>query len=235
MPKKIEVTVYTFKELLELKNEKAIERAREKLREWATSHDWYEYTYEEWKKILEAIGFTSPEIQFSGFWSQGDGASFTSGVDVAKVLSFMTTEFTPTEGVMGETERDWLNYVCHELRESYYDIRYAELNNPELLDYLGASVERTSHHYSHSNTCSVEGDDRIWSYCDNNELPEERRTHLERLFGEFIKDMEKLRKSLSELIYKALEADYEGRTSDEALIEDSEANEYEFEEDGSVR
>jgi len=39
---------------------------------------WSEYILEEGKKGLERIGFSDPEISFSGFGSQGDGASFTS-------------------------------------------------------------------------------------------------------------------------------------------------------------
>ena len=49
--------------------------------------DWYESTIECWTEKLEAMGFTSVDISFSGFSSQGDGASFTSGeMNIEKVL-----------------------------------------------------------------------------------------------------------------------------------------------------
>ena len=38
---------------------------------------WYEFIIDEYTSALEAIGFSGVEISFSGFWCQGDGASFT--------------------------------------------------------------------------------------------------------------------------------------------------------------
>jgi hypothetical protein len=61
------------------------DRAKEKAREWYTSngidYDWWEDVCDTWKSRLNEMGFGSgPEyvnIGFSGFSSQGDGASFT--------------------------------------------------------------------------------------------------------------------------------------------------------------
>ena len=51
------------------------------------SIDWYESTIECWTEKLEAMGFTNVVINFTGFCSQGDGASFTSGeINIEKVL-----------------------------------------------------------------------------------------------------------------------------------------------------
>lgn len=44
--------------------------------------EWYEYTIDEYKQKLEnEYGFDDVEISFSGFASQGDGASFTGKID----------------------------------------------------------------------------------------------------------------------------------------------------------
>lgn len=59
--------------------------AQEKAKEWFSGssayEDWYESVLEGWKDRLMEMGFGSkhdvPEINFSGFWNQGDGASFT--------------------------------------------------------------------------------------------------------------------------------------------------------------
>jgi len=83
MPKTItkEVTLYTFKELVDLEKvgtlKRACERARAWLQEGQTDHDWWDHTYDTWKSALAQIGFDNADISFSGFWSQGDGASFT--------------------------------------------------------------------------------------------------------------------------------------------------------------
>lgn len=50
-------------------------------------YDWYSFTLDDWKEKLERQGFLSPEIYFSGFYSQGDGASFTADIDLEKFLS----------------------------------------------------------------------------------------------------------------------------------------------------
>lgn len=49
--------------------------------------NWYSFTLDDWKEKLERQGFLSPEIYFSGFYSQGDGASFTADIDLEKFLS----------------------------------------------------------------------------------------------------------------------------------------------------
>lgn len=40
--------------------------------------EWWEAEYEYWTKELREEGFEEVEICFSGFWCQGDGASFTA-------------------------------------------------------------------------------------------------------------------------------------------------------------
>lgn len=43
-------------------------------------NEWYDFIYDDWKETLENAGFINPEIHFSGFWSQGDGACFDAAV-----------------------------------------------------------------------------------------------------------------------------------------------------------
>lgn len=67
----IEETVYTFDEL----SEEAKQRA---MSDYALGlHDWYEPTVDALCTMLKGVGVSKPEIFFSGFWSQGDGACFT--------------------------------------------------------------------------------------------------------------------------------------------------------------
>src|SRR5258708_6719855 len=96
MPRAITKTVYTFRELLVLRKEgktteKAVHKAKDWLIEGQTDHDWWRYLHELWKKALDQIGFEHAEIAFSGFWSQGDGASFTASVNVTRLATFVGT------------------------------------------------------------------------------------------------------------------------------------------------
>lgn len=49
-------------------------------RDWNVDHDWWEFQYGMFKEAMMNRGFYVDSIRFSGFWSQGDGASFTGHV-----------------------------------------------------------------------------------------------------------------------------------------------------------
>lgn len=67
------INLYQFHEL----SDKAKERARNWYREGLSDSEWYGYELEFWGDVCEAFGIYDPKIAFRGFWSQGDGASFT--------------------------------------------------------------------------------------------------------------------------------------------------------------
>ena len=79
---KKEYKIYEFKEL----SKEAQEAVIEKFNDINTDHEWYQFTYEDQMERLETMGYSDIEINFSGFWSQGDGASFTAHVDLEKWL-----------------------------------------------------------------------------------------------------------------------------------------------------
>lgn len=87
MPRIVETTVYELAEL----SGAAKERARAWYREQCLDYDWHEFVYEDFETVCGLLGVTlntrpvplmgggtrdKPCVWFSGFWSQGDGASF---------------------------------------------------------------------------------------------------------------------------------------------------------------
>lgn len=70
MTKQVLKTVYELDEV----KEKAIDKNR--YINVDDFSDWYNFVFHDWKEKLEKIGFCNPEIYFSGFCSQGDGACF---------------------------------------------------------------------------------------------------------------------------------------------------------------
>jgi hypothetical protein len=68
----------------------AKKRARDWFREGSAQDDWYESTVDDWKQFLSDMGFDDPEVSFSGFGSQGDGASFISTFDLDKFTAALT-------------------------------------------------------------------------------------------------------------------------------------------------
>lgn len=243
MPRTITKTVFTFRELLDLAKEgnvtqKAIERARPWLQEAATDFDWYSYVLEFWQQALDQIGFENAEIAFRGFWSQGDGASFTATVSLDKLVAFLadTIEGKDTVDVVEDTEQ-FLPYIVHLIGGKPTNPKYRRL----LLvrDHIqDVAVERTSHHYCHERTCrftaSLNDDGHYedthktsdkWMWVSN--TPEVRG-----LFNSFAEDAEALRMRLCKAIYRMLEEDYWERISDEQLLHFADANDYTFEATG---
>ena len=87
MPDIIETTVYRLDEL----SDAAKDNARAWYREGGFDYDWYAFVFEDFQRIAEILGIRlktraarlygggtrqEPQIAFTGFWSQGDGASY---------------------------------------------------------------------------------------------------------------------------------------------------------------
>jgi len=75
----IRTKVYKFDELTPAAQNKAIE----KLYDINVDHSWWEYGLENMVNMLSENGFENAKIQFSGFSSQGDGASFDADINVS--------------------------------------------------------------------------------------------------------------------------------------------------------
>ena len=95
MPRTIETTVYTIDEL----SDAAKENARIWYRDQGLHDEWYDFVYEDFETICKLLGVTlatapvrlygggtrdKPQVWFSGFSCQGDGASFAGRYSHAK-------------------------------------------------------------------------------------------------------------------------------------------------------
>ena len=131
----VTATAYTYNELSDNAKKKAIEESRYCCVE---SSDWWDYTFDWYKdEILLDQGFEVSKrnkgevdaLYFSGFSSQGDGASFAAGVDVRQFLK--------------------ANKLSNEFRSLYYwsgpDFGYADVN-----------VYIQNSHYCHEMTMNIE-------------------------------------------------------------------------------
>lgn len=120
-----ENTIMKFEELNDKQKEKAIEINRNIN---VDDNYWHECIKEEYHEKLKAVGFSDVDSAYSGFWSQGDGASFTAdSVDIEKFL---------------RATKRWTYYrPLHEM------IRINE---------IWAKVIRTDHRYCHENTTQAE-------------------------------------------------------------------------------
>jgi hypothetical protein len=108
MPEIVETTVYRLDEL----SDAAKDKARAWYREGAFDHDWHEFTFDDFERVCEIVGVRlrtrtvhlygggsrqKPCIFFSGFWSQGDGASFEGSYSHAKGSPRKIRDYAPKD------------------------------------------------------------------------------------------------------------------------------------------
>lgn len=168
--KLLKVRAFTVPEL----SDKAKEKAMNWLSEAMFSGDWYECIINYWNDKLERFGFNNPKIEFSGFYSQGDGASFTATVDLAK----------------------WIG-LSKERTKKYKSLL------PDISDgIIEADVYRISSHYVHSGTVTaqvsaeLEAREKFASLLDD-VLEKELENEVEELCKEIYSDLKADYKNLS--------------------------------------
>jgi hypothetical protein len=208
-------TTYLFDELPTAELKAA---AIKDFRDWSeVSDDWAEHVLDDWKEKLESLGYSDPEIQYSGFWTQGDGASFTCkqvplpDKDPAVIKAW--EELCLAAGLIGEPISE------------------------DIADLAHGGVYRTCHRSCHENTVSIDWEWNDPPYIDC-PTPEGLEPFIEALKADvetYFENLEDTVKDLCRQIYSDLEDEYEYLTSDEAIAERLEANEVEFEVDEEGR
>ena len=208
MPHVIERTVYKFSEL----SERAKNKARDDARYCNVDHsDWWDCTYEDAIEVAALMGIDigrhgkGPAIFFSGFCSQGDGASFTGW------YNYKEDSVTNVRAHAGQDEE--LIAIAEGLVVMQTTARLVHGGR------LYARIE-TSGHYSHSGTMNADV-----TYVDTEgEAPN--------CSDEVCDDLLALFRRFADWIYRQLEAEHDYLTSDEHI--DERLNEEEFDEDGSI-
>lgn len=72
-----EIIVKTYLKFSELNKEQQ-EQVIKNLHDINVDHPWYDSAYDYYESKLKKLGFYDIKFEFSGFWFQGDGASFTA-------------------------------------------------------------------------------------------------------------------------------------------------------------
>lgn len=198
-----QIKIYKFDELSDKSKETAI----------ANNHyinlidGWYEYEMDNFHNdVLEKYGVDIPleNFRFTGFCSQGDGASFT-------------VDFTPKE----------IDVLLSKLNFTYSSpsIRSICENN------LDGCIERIDYQYYHKYTVQVNIDNIIrWN---DKEIPAALVSKIDYDIERIQKIITVWKNDLCDLLYKNLEDEYDYLASDEAIREALIANECEFLEGGT--
>ena len=204
----LEFEVGTIEEWKE-KDKEVYKRILEKEMDINVDYDWWKFTVEQFQEELGALGFANTDFNFSGFWSQGDGASFTGDWNSEKML---TVKELKEKGI---ELSDWAVELRRILKGNLKDIK---------AKYATFSIKRISHHYYHENTVDIFNAE-YWNskkkeqYC----IPPEQEDDL----------LEGCRTAMKAM-YRILEKEYDELTSDEAVEETLSVNEYKFDKDGKI-
>ena len=156
MPEVIETTVYRLAAL----SDEAKDKARAWYREGGFDYDWYDAVYEDFQQIAEMLGIAfetrtvrlmgggsrqEPRIFFSGFWSQGDGASFEGFYSYRKNASAAIRAYAPQDTTLHGIA-DALQSVQ---RRNFYQLR-------------AEATHRSRYHHEYCMAISVTRDSPTW-------------------------------------------------------------------------
>lgn len=222
MPVTITKEAYTIDELSDAARAKALDAHRE----WNVDHDWWDCTYEQaadaaakylgldirTKRVQLRNGTHryDPAINFSGFWPQGDGASFSgwftlNDVDAAALKADFGTDAE-------------LHAIADTLEELKSALTALEVT---------ASITRSGR-YSHEYSMHIEVDD--YEEPDDEVIAAAMNAIYKSLDVEAT--ITEAMRDFARWIYRMLEQEYEYLTSDEAILESLQCNELLFDEDG---
>jgi hypothetical protein len=221
MSKVIEVEVFKYGELSE--------QSQQKAREWyieGMDYEWWEGTYEMIIEDGKEKGFYIDKIFFSGFYSQGDGASWTGQVDVRQWIE------------VNEDDSIGLSAWCQLIQEDVVSKH--------------VKVVANNSHYCHESTMQFSDvQDDTYDVNDEHEmvLPSIfKGMQVQHLFDIIATDpdcrykgVDDITKAITESgkdyakdIYQRLREEYEYLCSEEMMIDHFDCNDYHFNEDGRL-
>jgi hypothetical protein len=216
-----EIREYSFEELSPEAKKNALDELRDINVEYS---DWHETVIEDFEGHLKEFGVGDVEVSYSGFYSQGDGASFIA--DVFDTKTFMSK-------ALGLKDTEWLDMEDEEkpedegsrLRADLLDIGFDTREKLKPDNFI-IKIERTSNRYSHENT--IEG--RVFI----EDIPESIEDEIpsQTIESEIEDKVTNWARSESKDLYSNLENYYDELRSDEVVEETITQNDYKFDKDG---
>jgi hypothetical protein len=179
-------------------------------------HSWIEDRCE-WKELLRQIGFTNVDIRLSGFWNQGDGASFTGNFQRTRWQKTEFEDFYEADGGSLFTDLEFVHSYLKAIDEEISKIE-ADLIKAGDLDgaikdlTISVKIKRTDSRYCHEHT--VRADDLI--HFEGNDWN----------FEDLASEITNFVREISRRMYRDAEKDYQYLTTDEAVWDTLVANDF---------
>ena len=184
--------------------------------QYEPDYEWWDYVYDNAKEDAEQYGFRIDEIRFSGFYCQGDGASWTGKVDLITWLEKHRPDCIKATIMVELIAQGWVDKK--------------------------ANVVMLTSNYCHSNTMQLAGATKYWhGDCYNEEFADKpvggdgilarasvkalvENADLETYYEEMMSDVLVSVRDYADKIYKQLRDEYEHITSDEYIAEQYDIN-----------
>lgn len=224
---------YSFSELSPEAKSNALDQVRE---DFEPDVDWDDSIIEDWTETLEGFGFDDIQISYNGFYSQGDGASFTSDrADAEKLLTYLANKEAQENSGKKTKVKEIFSRIdlnvkpTNDLEDLISDLSDIGIDDGESKvdpNDIYIKVVRTDSRHYHYNTIKSEVELDIW----DDELVGHKAAEIEEGLQEIITDFAREK---SKEIYRDLEKEYDYLHSDEYIQEIIEENDYEFDEDGN--
>jgi hypothetical protein len=182
------------------------EKVIEKNRDWNVSYEWWDFTYKDATRMGEILGIRVDQINFSGFWSQGDGACFIGRYD---------HKVDAAQAIRAEAGDEGLHRIADALTLLQMTLKLEH-------GCIASGTITKSGRYCHSG-------------CMDFELEIDLQDGDLGFDGDALSnELRRLMRDFADWTYKQLEAEHEYLTSDEAIIEAIKDNDYLFDSEGSI-
>lgn len=173
--------------------------------------DWHEPMIESIVEDLEELGFFQVEVAYSGFWSQGDGASFTGKFRYDSREKIVVSDYN--------LFKDDLPSLMSVLSNISTLDAYVEEHSDEDHVFFDGCIDRYKHgHYVHEKTTGL-----ISPMCHNMVM---NQFNSDREVDDWVEQFNSVLVSLNLKIYQLLEAEYNDLTSDEAVFNTLQINDF---------
>ena len=213
MPVAKTVTLYSFEELTTQAQENIISAYVQDLPGW-----WSDDVEERIRNEAQALGINNFDFAWSGFWSQGDGLSFTGQLDFKDWLFILTERLSS----------DQFKNLCGKTPQEI-----VQLQESNRVIWGSCTIERVSHQYSHENTTRVCRLDSTLGWDERRGFPSDHEVMLK--FDEnALSELNVWKNELCNRWYAELQNTYESITERSSIVSDLSSRDTLFTSNGTV-
>ena len=227
----IEKQSYTIQQLMELDQHEAVEKIKQWWYQHGSDYQWWDDTYERFKEEGYELGFLIGKMYFSGFYSQGDGASWSGQIDIVAWLRAHTEDSIAREAWIQLINEGWANKhipvgqsgrYCHSdtMSVAYWD---GMIGDPESIQDLEPSHQLMQQESIFKGMNALD----LLNLITSSDFPYKS-------MADIAEAIEQSARDYADELYKQLREEYEYITSTENLIEMCDINDWKFNNEGEM-